>query len=167
MGGGRRRRLPEPALCGTLTLGLLGAEWAAGQGLWRLIPHLLPHQLLEALSPPRLAVTLRPYLACLSVSHQLPLPPPYLLLITSSLSAFLLVLHCPMAWPDGSSSVVAYDLCEGVSFGSRPLGVIWMDTRECTMHTHVRTCTHPCMCRHPRPQPGTKRPAEFTSVTHI
>lgn len=167
MGGGRRRRLPEPALCGTLTLGLLGAEWAAGQGLWRLIPHLLPHQLLEALSPPSSGCH-SPTLSCLpvclsSAASPTSLSPPHHLFSL----CIPLVLHCPMAWPNGSSSVVAYDLCEGVSFGSRPPGVIWMDTRECTMHTHVHTCTHPCMCRHPRPQPGRKRPSEFTSVTHI
>lgn len=144
MGGGRRRRLPEPALCGTLTLGLLGAEWAAGQGL-QADPSPPPPSAAESLISPTSGCH-SPYFispACLSLisclSH---------LLISSS--SPLLSLHpSGSALPDGMASwwcsVVACDLCEGVSFGSTPPGFIWMDTCggvKCTlkysrMHVHT------------------------------
>lgn len=144
--------------------------WTAGHWLGgrararaRLVPHLLPHQLLEALSPPRLAVTL-PTLSrlpvCLSsAASPTSLSPPHHLF---SLSLCIpLFLHSLMAWPGGGSSVVACDLSEGASLGNRPPGVIWTDSGR-----GVR-CTHSCMYTHSRPWPGTKRPTEFASVTHV
>lgn len=88
--------MPELALCGALTLGLPGAGWAGA--LEAPSPPPPPLSDVRGLISPRPSVTPPALSLFLSVSHQLPLLPPYLLLITSSVSP-----HPSSARPDGTA----------------------------------------------------------------
>lgn len=112
MAGGRRKRLPEPALSHMLTLALPDTRWAAaGQELWQCSLGPSPCQMAEALSPHCLAVTLLTLslpacLSCLSCLCPLLISPHHL-----SVSAF----SCTAWW---LSTVVAVWLV--TSHGAQP-----------------------------------------------